>query len=130
MLRGLHANAQPGVLYAIYLDLPANATPAQSADHLVGTINFFDAVAHPGHESASVDKTRFISFDATEVVRALREKKLLTATPAVTIVPIGRPAADAKPVVERDSRWSKRVKKSPIASGPHWPGIARRSFAK
>lgn len=103
MLRGLHADAQPGVLYAIYLDLPANATPAQSADHLVGTINFFDAVAHPGHESASVDKTRFISFDATEIVRALRDKKLLSATPAVTIVPIGRPAANAKPVVEEIS---------------------------
>ncbi len=74
MLRGLYSNAEPGVLYAIYLDLPANATPAQSADHLVGTINFFDAVAQPGHESASVDKTRFISFDATEIVRAAREE--------------------------------------------------------
>jgi tyrosinase len=103
MLRGLYANAQPGVLYAIYLDLPANAPPAQAAAHLVGTINFFDAVAHPGHESASVDKTRFISFDATEIVRALRDKKLLSATPAVTIVPIGRPAADAKPMVEQIS---------------------------
>ena len=58
---------------------------------------------HPGHESASVDKTRFISFDATEVVRELRDKKLLGATPAVTIVPIGRPAAAAKPVVEEIS---------------------------
>jgi tyrosinase len=103
MLRGLSSNAQPEVLYAIYLDLPANATPAQYADHLVGTINFFDAVAQPGHEGASVDKTRFISFDASEVVRTLRDKKLLTATPAVTIVPIGRPAGDAKPVVEEIS---------------------------
>jgi tyrosinase len=103
MLRGLHANAQPGILYAIYLDLPSNATPAQRAAHLVGTINFFDAVPHPGHESASVDKTRFISFDATEVVRELRDKKLLSAAPAVTIVPIGRPAAAAKPVVEEVS---------------------------
>ena len=103
MLRGLHAATQPGVLYAVYLDLPANASPAQYADHLVGTINFFDAVPHPGHESATVDKTRFVSFDASEVVRTLREKKLLTATPAVTIVPIGRPAADAKPVVEEIS---------------------------
>ena len=76
---------------------------AQRAAHLVGTINFFDAVAHPGHESASVDKTRFISFDATEVVRELRDKKLLGAAPAVTIMPIGRPAAAAKPVVEEIS---------------------------
>jgi tyrosinase len=103
LLRGLSSNAPPGVLYAIHLDLPPNATPAQAAERLVGTINFFDAVPHPGHEGASVDKTRFISFDATEVVRALREKKQLSATPAVAITPIGRPSADAKPVIEEVS---------------------------
>jgi hypothetical protein len=98
-LRGLYASAPPGVLYAVYLDLPANSTPAQRAAHLVGTINFFDAVPHPGHESAPADNTKFVSFDASEVVRELRDKKLLSATPAVTLVPIGRPAAAAKPVV-------------------------------
>src|SRR5262249_28517725 len=44
--QGLSTTAQPGVLYDVYLDLPANPTGEQLSQHHIGTLNFLHAGAH------------------------------------------------------------------------------------
>ena len=95
------AQAQPGVVYNVYLGLPEGADPAESDRHLVGTINFFGAVPHgdEGHGAGHGEgmPERFVSFDVTEVARRLGDD----AAPSVTIAPVGQPAAEARPVLGR-----------------------------
>ncbi len=99
VVRGRRADVAPGVLYQVYLDLPENAASADAAAHLVGTINFFDAVKHPGHD-APASTARFVSFDITDVAKALHAKQQLTDAPTVTVVPLGDPADGANASVE------------------------------
>lgn len=101
-IEDLAAQAQPGVVYNVYLGLPEGADPAESDRHLVGTINFFGAVPHgdEGHGAhAEAMAERFVSFDVTEVARQLGDD----AAPSVTIAPVGQPAAEARPVLGRVS---------------------------
>jgi tyrosinase len=92
------AEAQPGVLYHVYLDLPSGPGEPHREGHYVGTMNFFDAVPHSGHQHATMTgKTR--SFDVTDVVRQLRTEGRTGSAPSVTIVPAGRPASEARPVI-------------------------------
>jgi tyrosinase len=90
VLQNLQAQAQPEVLYAVYLDVQAAPTAAP-----VGTINFFDAVGH-GAEHGGGSGSRLYSFDVTDRVTAASSAG---GAPTVRIVPVGVPAADAKPVV-------------------------------
>jgi hypothetical protein len=93
VLKNLQANTQPGVLYNIYCDLPANA-------HKVGTINFFDAVGHDGHNNTSPSPNdKSVSFDITQVAKKLRATGLLKDKPVLTIAPSGQPDANAQPVI-------------------------------
>lgn len=104
VLRQLKADAQPGVIYRAYLDLPQKPTPQQLADHYIGTINFFNFVQH-GHAEMAVHrpgarvKERFVSFDVTSKIRALNATRTLRAKPVVTIIPDGTPAPNANPVI-------------------------------
>ncbi len=101
VLRGLRAEAQPGVLYHVYLDLP-EATPLEKGKpHYVGAINFFDATAHGDHEGAVEAKgtPKFFGLNVTSIAKSLQERGLLTEKPALTIAPSGTPAEDAKPVI-------------------------------
>lgn len=107
VVRGLQADTQPGVLYNLYLDLPPQANEQQMQAHSVGVINFFHA--HPagggGHDMPKAEAAAeghadaAMSFDITDVARSLRANNLLGATPALTIAPVGTPAADARPVI-------------------------------
>jgi tyrosinase len=101
VLRGLRAEAQPGVLYHVYLDLPEGTSPEQGRPHYVGAINFFDATAHGDHEGAveATGTPKFYGLDVTDVAKALQTKGLLSARPALTIAPSGIPAEEAKAVV-------------------------------
>jgi tyrosinase len=93
VIKNLKADAHPGVTYQVFLDVPAGRSLAQASAHRVGTINFFDAVMQHGQSS------KFFSFDITDIVKGLQANRLLQDKPVITIVPAGKPAADAKPVV-------------------------------
>ncbi|MBV8201120.1 MAG: tyrosinase family protein [Acidobacteria bacterium] len=101
VLKGLRTEVQPGVLYDIYLQLPKGTTPGKgAAEHLVGTINFFDT-GHGDHTVAGAGtEAKFFSFDITGLMTNLAAKKLLdTGKLDVTFAPVGQPAAAAKPLV-------------------------------
>ena len=93
VLRELRASEPPGVLYHVYLDLPAGATPAKDDIHFAGTLNFYDAVPLQGEAGAS---SKFRSFDVTDLVKTLQRRKALSDPTTVTIIPSGIPASGAQ----------------------------------
>jgi hypothetical protein len=95
------ADAQPGTLYDVYLDLRDDDQPSEANVHRVGSFNFFDAVlhshgSHAGHAEAEPEK---LSFDVTKIARDLRAQNRLRDQPSVTIVRAGEAAAGANPSV-------------------------------
>jgi tyrosinase len=96
VLRNYRAEGPPGVVYRVYLELPAHATPEIARRHYVGTFNFFDAVPH--HAGAEVRGQTF-SFDITDLAERLGPHGGISRTPNVTIVPAGRPIESARPVI-------------------------------
>jgi hypothetical protein len=90
VLHGLGTDTPPGVLYGVYLDLPPMATPEQKRSHAVGAINFFNFVGREGEA---------VSLDVTGVARRLHAEGKLRDRPVITIAPVGKPAAEARPVV-------------------------------
>jgi hypothetical protein len=97
--RGLRADAPQGVLYNLYLDLPANPTREQLKTHKVGVLNFFDAVGRGKTEKGKDADPVTPNFDVTEVLKALESKGLLKEKPTLTIIPAGKPVASANPVI-------------------------------
>ena len=91
VLTGLEANAQPGVLYHVYLGAAEGGTPKPDDPHKVGIINFFDAVPIEGAHTHDVSFT----FDVTDDLPRLK----LADEPVVTIAPVNQPDAEAKPFV-------------------------------
>lgn len=98
VINNYRAEAQPGVLYHVYLDLPSGPSDQHREGHYVGTLSFFNAVPHSGHQAAAMTGRRR-SFDVTDVVRRLRSEGRAGTAPSVTIVPAGRPASEARPVI-------------------------------
>lgn len=86
VIRNLQARAQPGVLYAVYLNV---GTGAAKNSARLGTINFFDA------GMAGMVSQKFASFDVTGIINGNVSAKEI----AVTIAPVGAPATDAQPVI-------------------------------
>ena len=101
IVKNLQADLPPGVLYQLYLELPEGAKGDKRTPHLVGTINFFDAVRHGDAHAKKPKKgpDRFFQFDITNLARTLHARNLLTATPTLTIAPAGAPAEKANPVI-------------------------------
>lgn len=100
LFRGLRAQAQPEVLYHVYVNLPEGTNAGEAVTHHVGIFNFFEAVGHASHqaEGKGSRESAFFSFDISERAPKLQSKGILDAEETnVTIVPIGEPAADAKP---------------------------------
>lgn len=96
VLANYRAEGPPGVVYRVYLELPANATAEVARRHYVGTFNFFDAVPH--HSGAQAPGQTY-SFDITALAERLAPHGGVSRTPNVTIVPSGRPLSDARPVI-------------------------------
>lgn len=97
--KGVRADAQPGVLYNLYLDPPRGRrlTTGGRNPHYLGSINFFDAATHThGHGGAG---TKAFSLDITRAARTLHARGRLRAKPTLLIAPAGQPAAEAKPVI-------------------------------
>jgi hypothetical protein len=97
VIKGLHTEVQPGVLYNVYLDLPAGAKPDKDDLHYVGQLNFFNSAY--GDSASKSDF--FFSYDITAVARKLRARKLLGAQTAITISPAGAPEGGSAPTVGR-----------------------------
>jgi tyrosinase len=98
MIKNYHADLQPGVIYLVYLDLPPANAPAGGEGHYVGAMQFFGVVPHDGHESHGASAA-ILSFDITDLAKRLQAEGALTNSPAVTIVPSGEPAENAKPII-------------------------------
>jgi hypothetical protein len=92
VISDLSTTVQPGVLYSVYLEAPrAGGAPQQ---YLVGSLNFFSAMA-PGMSMSG----RKVSFDITELAKQLSQEGRLSATPAVSFVPNGKPPSQAQPLI-------------------------------
>ena len=90
VVHGLHADAAPGVLYDLFLDLDATGPlPAAGDATSVGTINFYAAV--PPNDRAPT-----VSFDITKQVRALAARPEPLRDVSVTLAPAEPPAAEAR----------------------------------
>lgn len=102
IVKDLRTERQPGVLYDLYLELPADAKGDKRKDYFVGSLNFFHAAGHGRHEQkqrAKKGAEKFLSFNITELAKKLHSQKILAEKATLTIVPAGQPAAEAKPVI-------------------------------
>jgi tyrosinase len=94
VIRDLQINAQPGVIYTIYLNVSESASVENLQAHKVGYLNFFAAM--PGMEMN--EPTRFVSYDISELVRGFDMSVWSVGVP-LTIIPSGEPAAGSEPVI-------------------------------
>lgn len=97
VLHDMATQEQPGVLYHIYLDLPAGTgAPAKDDPHYVGVLNFYNA-------QAEASPAVFRSFEVTDLLRNLQKQGLLSDQTTVTIIPSrgGVLNTNAKPVIGR-----------------------------
>jgi tyrosinase len=101
VIKDLHTWAQPGVLFHVYVS-PTRGGSLNNASY-AGAINFFDAQFHDHGHGAMGDALgeNLNSFDITAVLRNIARSGNQSAQQAllVTIVPGGKPASDAKPLV-------------------------------
>lgn len=96
VIRDLQAERAPGILYHVYLNLPARASRAAAQAYYVGAITFFDAIVPDRAQMEGMDHDRMeggpsFDFDVTNLIRRLGRVDRLE----VTLVPQGRPAERA-----------------------------------
>jgi tyrosinase len=92
VLRNLQASAAPGILYDVYVDPPGDTPPSRPP---VGTINFFDSVAHSAdHGSPMGQSEKLFSFDVTEAIAGIGQ-----SLPSVRVAPSGTAPINANPIV-------------------------------
>ena len=100
VIKRLTAQAPPGTLFDVFLELPGEAAGAAAEANKIGTIHFFDAVPHGGHGAGAANPDqKFFSFDITDVAKRLANEGRLTATPELTITPADQAEASARAVV-------------------------------
>jgi tyrosinase len=99
VLQNVQAEAAPGVVYNVYLDLPQGASPSPGSPNFVGTINFF-GVTMTGADMQGMTPRTF-SLDVTDKIKALQAGGGLGQTPAVTLVPQGEAAENARATIGR-----------------------------
>ncbi len=94
VIRDLRINAQPGVIYTLYLDLPESASDEALLTHKVGDLSFFHAM--PGMEMN--EPNRFVSYDITELMKRLGISAS-SGSVSLTIIPSREPAAGSEPLI-------------------------------
>ena len=99
VISNLRADAAPGTIFLVYINLPKNASSEDANRHYAGAITFFDAVVAEHGEMAGMkgmDMTKMtgptFSLDVTDVVRGLGSFESLD----VTIRPAAPPVPGAK----------------------------------
>jgi len=101
VLNGLHADTSPEVLYHVYLNLPEGVTADKGSEYYVGTINFFDAVAHDNasdHGTATAP-AKFRSLNVTQVARRMQGRGALPPQPSISIIPSAVPTQGSNPMI-------------------------------
>ncbi len=101
VLRGLSASAPPGVLFHLYLGLPAGAEPATDDPRHVGSLNFFGATPVDGGTRPPGPAADWQSFEVSRAVRSLGERGLIGEAIELTIRATGSPTEGARPVIGR-----------------------------
>ena len=101
ILKDLHVKEQPGILYSLYVDLPADAKPVRDDPHYVGVLNFFNAQVSGEVRPPNTGSSIFFSRDITALLRNLQTHSLLCDETTVTIIPSGTPAADSEARIGR-----------------------------
>jgi hypothetical protein len=88
VLSGLSAASQPGITYRVYFGVPEGKAPDEA--HLVGTINFYEAVQLIGGKPKPEPS---LEFDVTALARDLN-------APSVTLVPDGKSELNSAPQIK------------------------------
>ena len=103
ILRDLHADAAPGTLFHLFLDLPEGVTPDLKArdPHLVGNFNFFNSVKPSSGSPSTADRKSFRSYDITSPLQKLQQSARLPGETTVTIIPSHAIAPNSRPVIGR-----------------------------
>jgi hypothetical protein len=99
VLHDLCTDSPPGVAYELFLDLPPKPTAQDKKDHSVGLINFFGFVGRGDAEGDKTEAPTPLSFDVTDIARRLQRAGKLKDKPVLTIIPVGKPDREAKPVI-------------------------------
>ena len=94
VLDDLTTEIQPGVIYSIYLEAPTRSGAPQP--YLIGSLNFFSAMPAMGGMKMG---HRARSFDITSLATQLAAQGRLQANPAISFVPVGKPATAAAPLI-------------------------------
>jgi hypothetical protein len=103
VLNNIQVRQEPGVVYAVYLDVPQGSKPAPDDPGYVGTLNFFGVHGeHAGHDGVRV------AFLATDVLKTLQQQGRSTPQPTVTLVPQGDILPGAEPKIGSISLVSQR----------------------
>ena len=98
VLNNLSTDIQPGVIYEVYLEAPAKNGGTQA--YPIGALSFFSAMrAMNGMGSGMAMASRARSFDITALASTLATQGRLEASPAITFVPVGKPASQAQPLI-------------------------------
>jgi hypothetical protein len=117
-LDDIEAEADPGVVYAVYLNLPAGADDEQRLRHHVGTLSLFGIVQanDPDRVHSGVPGFQHV-FDVTEQVRAMaRESGWDPDQAAVSFEPLG-PVLPAGPDGEQPAAAALPDEHDPIRIG-------------
>ncbi|MFL6229913.1 MAG: hypothetical protein ACJ741_14160 [Pyrinomonadaceae bacterium] len=95
VIRDLHTEVQPGILYHLYLDLPVDAKPLRDDPHFIGFLNFFNSA----YGNSASDQ--FFSYDITSVARKLYARKLLGKRTTLTVYPASSAVTASAPKIGR-----------------------------
>lgn len=93
VIKDLHAENPPDVLYQVYLNLAKDEKTSTQESHTVGTVNFYAS------QYGAPRPDFFFSYDVTDTLKNLVARKLLKEPLIVTIIPAGQPAGDSVPTI-------------------------------
>jgi hypothetical protein len=105
VLNNIQVRQEPGVVYAVYLNVPQGSKPAPDDPGYVGTLNFFGV--HGEHAGAGHDGVR-VAFLATDVLKTLQQQGRSAPQPTVTLVPQGDIVPGVEPKIGSISLVSQR----------------------
>jgi hypothetical protein len=99
VIKGVHANAEPGTLYHLYLDMPEHAPLKHRDVWHVGVLNFFGSVPRSRAGDTATEDSAWRSYDITAMLRNLNLRNLLTDPTTLTVVRSREVEAQSDPTV-------------------------------